>query len=118
MKTWKRGPTKENYGKSQSYNSIHLWLLYHHGRALSCEKCGEKGKQTGRRWSIEHALKPKFKHAKDISHYQSLCKSCHRRQDLDEQMIDNMRKGWVERKSNHGLNKIDHKTGRFIKNYE
>lgn len=46
--------------KKYSYNAIHLWLHYHFGHALECEKCGEKGIKTGRRWSIEWALKPGF----------------------------------------------------------
>lgn len=95
--------TKENYGKSMSYTAIHQWLIYHHGVGEKCSRCGAVGKKDGQRWSLEHALKPSYVHAKDIAHYDLLCKKCHRSQDIDQEMLANMRKGWVERKTKYGL---------------
>lgn len=106
---------KNNYGKSSSYSAIHKWLNWHYGNPLNCDKCGVKGKKNGQKWSIEFALKPNHFYRKDRSFFNALCMRCHRLQDLNEEMLKSMREGWTGRKKKYGLNKIDPKTGRFIK---
>ena len=103
-------------GTSQQYSAIHQWLIYHYGNPLKCDDCGIIGKKLGQKWSIEHALKPNFKYEKNIDNFTSLCMKCHRNMDLNDEMFVNFRKGWIERRKKFGLNKIDPKTGRFIKN--
>ena len=107
---------RAKYGKSETYTSIHQWLKWNFGHGEKCERCGLIGKKTARKWNIEWALKPGLEYKKIREHFEALCRSCHRKQDLNEEMLANFRKGWIERREKFGLNKIDPKTGRFIKN--
>ncbi len=102
------------YGKSITYNAVHLWLKFYYGNGIKCERCGVLGKKNGRKWSIEWALKPGLQYKKIREHFEALCMSCHRKQDIDEKILNNMRKGWIKRKKVHGLVPIN-KHGRFIK---
>jgi len=99
--------------KSSSYNAIHLWLHFHYGNALKCSKCGIAGKKTGRRWSIEWALKPGMEHGRYIERYDALCKSCHRKQDYDDKMKLNFSIGWLKRK-NKGMDLRRDARGRLL----
>jgi len=99
--------------KELTYNAVHLWLKYYFGNGLKCERCGNLGHKTGRRWSLEYSLKPGLEHAKVRERYDILCKSCHRKQDCDEKMKENMSKGWILRKERgHDLKRDN--GGRFL----
>ena|SRR3990167_4291350 len=63
------------------YNTIHRWLLRNFKNPKGCEQCGVEGKMIGRRWSIEHALKPNELYAKNINNFTGLCGSCHKKMD-------------------------------------
>jgi len=99
---------------SNTYNAIHLWLHWNFGHGEKCENCRIEGKKNGRKWSIEWALRPGFKYERKKENFIPLCMSCHRKQDMNEEMKRNMREGWVIRKQVHGLLPTD-KYGRFIK---
>lgn len=61
-----------------TYHKIHMWIRYHYGSANKCEntKCAQKSK------SYQWALKPGKRYQKNITHFQMLCASCHRQQDI------------------------------------
>ena len=59
------------------YKSIHQWLRRKHPKAKQCSvaSCPQKSKH------FDWALKKGFKHDRNISNYQEMCRSCHRLYD-------------------------------------
>lgn len=71
-------------GNAVGYHAFHSHIRRYYGRPPHCECCGTVGVKTGRRWSIEYALRPKHHYSREIADYEALCKSCHRKQDMTE----------------------------------
>lgn len=71
---------------------------------------------NGRRWSIEQALKPGLRHERDIENYDALCKSCHRKQDYNEEMSKHWSRGWEIRKA-RGLDLKRNEKGQFLTSF-
>lgn len=102
-----------NGALSNSYVAIHSWLNRQDPKPKECVKCHAEGYMIGQRWSIEHALKSGLEHERNLNNYESLCKSCHRRQDYDDTMRANWSKAWIRRKE-RGLDLKRDYQGRFL----
>lgn len=88
------------------YRMVHDWLNKHYGKANKCENesCKNKSKV------FEYCLRKGQEHARDISKYIKLCRSCHRSYDLTDEKIkklsihiagkynENLKKGSLSRK--------------------
>jgi hypothetical protein len=61
----------------KEYMSIHQWLRWHHGKAMSCTNPDCLKKSTTYQW----ALKKGCEHKRDPDCYVHLCASCHRKYD-------------------------------------
>lgn len=61
-------------GEDAKIKAIHMWIYKHYGLATKCEKCGIKNSKY--EWSnISRTYK------RDMSDWQQLCVSCHRKYD-------------------------------------
>jgi hypothetical protein len=77
--------TKENIQRFEQrhnipfreYANIHLWILYHHGKATKCVSNACSHKSNRFNW----ALRPGATYKRDMSQYHQLCVGCHARQD-------------------------------------
>lgn len=64
------------------YMAIHGWLRDQHPKTGTCERCGAKPILRDGRVGTEYALRPGLSHDFNRAHYDELCRTCHRRQDL------------------------------------
>jgi len=86
-RTWK--------GDKAGYHGMHSWVRTKYGKPKECEMCGLKGKLEGKkrlRWNIEYALKPKATPSRNREDYICLCKSCHRKIDMTDDIKNNISK--------------------------
>lgn len=67
-------------GDAAAYSSIHCWLVRNYGKATHCEAVDCPGVPEGYKW-FEWALKKGHHHSHNITHYQQMCRSCHRKYD-------------------------------------
>jgi hypothetical protein len=76
-----------------SYTGYHKWIKCRYGKAkeYECCHCGK----TAHDW----AIKKDKEYSKNIDDYISLCRSCHKKYDLTEEVLSNLTKG------NQGKNK-------------
>lgn len=56
-----------------NYQMTHKWLVYHHGKANHCERCGSKDKDR----KYEYALEKGKKYEKRLGNFIQMCKPCH-----------------------------------------
>lgn len=80
-------------GSRAGYHAMHSWVRSKHGKPIKCEQCNEPGKLEGKtrsRWNIEYALKKSKEASRNIEDYMCLCKSCHRKMDMTEQIKKNI----------------------------
>lgn len=77
--SYKKGIEPWNKGvyNSNDYFNIHTWLRKNYGNAVKCEEENCKGISTNYEWAL---IKGK-EHARDISHYRQMCRSCHQTYD-------------------------------------
>lgn len=70
------------------YRRVHEWLNRQYGKANKCQsdRCNGKSK------TYEYCLRAGMNHEKNISHYITLCRSCHRLYDMTDEKSKNVSK--------------------------
>lgn len=80
-------PRKLNKEDLSKYNSTHMWLYRHFGKASKCEHCGNKeAKQY--EWAN---ISGKYK--RERTDFLELCQSCHSKMDNAKKLNNCCRKG-------------------------
>lgn len=76
-------------GDDGSHDSIHHWLRSHYGRADRCENelCPGISKQ------FDYALLPGHKYSRKRTDYIKLCRSCHKKMDMTDEIKKKISKG-------------------------
>lgn len=64
-------------GTKVSYGALHVWLKKTKGKAIHCEKCGDKSVRRYNWANVDH------KYSRNLEDYISLCVPCHRVLDGD-----------------------------------
>jgi hypothetical protein len=67
-------------GNKAKYQAIHSWIRRHYGKANKCECVDCNNKSNQYQW----ALKPGYKYKRDINVFMMLCRSCHKKMDINK----------------------------------
>lgn len=68
--------------KNKDYYKIHWWVRKNYGKAIKCESkdCNRKSK------TFNWCLKKGYEYDRDINNFFQLCRSCHSKYDMTEQL--------------------------------
>jgi len=71
---------------TNEYRDIHSWLGKNYGKAKYCGNPNCKGISNTYDWALIH----EFEYAKDVTHFMQLCRSCHVKYDMTDEIRKNM----------------------------
>jgi hypothetical protein len=75
-------------GDQVSYTGIHMWVARHRGKASVCVQCGKYGTGKYIQWAN---ISGEYK--RELDDYESLCGSCHKKQDYERKYGNACMKG-------------------------
>jgi len=85
----KTGPKNSAWkGDDVGYTGLHLWIYRQLGKAKTCIRCGKSGTGKQIQWAN---ISGEYK--RDVSDFEPLCASCHKKQDYFRKFGNACRKG-------------------------
>lgn len=75
-------------GDKAGYQSIHIWIRSNYGRANMCESLACNHKSVNFEWAL---IKGKT-YIHNRKNFMMLCRSCHHKYDMNQEIIDKIKK--------------------------
>lgn len=66
----------KNKQEESEYNSVHMWVHRHYGKAAKCEICGATNPDKRYEWANVSG-----EYRRERSDFRELCQSCHKKHD-------------------------------------